>query len=124
MSVADSVRRTWERCGVMARALRHPRTPWYARAVGAVTLLYALSPVDLIPDFIPVLGHLDDLVLVPLGVWATFKLIPRDVWAECEAESARSGPLQLPQDWRGIVVVVLLWVLLLAAGLALVRLVL
>jgi uncharacterized membrane protein YkvA (DUF1232 family) len=106
----------------MARALGHPRTPWYARAVGAVTLLYALSPVDLIPDFIPVLGHLDDIVLVPLGIWVTFKLIPRDVWAECGAESARSGPAWLREVWRGVVPVAFVWLLLLAAGLALLRL--
>jgi uncharacterized membrane protein YkvA (DUF1232 family) len=48
--------------------LRHPQTPWYAKAVGGATLLYAVSPIDLIPDFIPVIGHLDDLLLVPLGL--------------------------------------------------------
>lgn len=85
--VADKVRRIGERCAVLARALKHPRTPWYAKAVGALTLLYALSPIDLIPDFIPVLGHLDDIVLVPLGIWATIKLIPREVWMECETPS-------------------------------------
>ena len=70
-------------CAVLARAVRHRRTPWHAKAVGGLTLLYALSPIDLIPDFIPVLGLLDDLVIVPLGIWATMKLIPREVWAEC-----------------------------------------
>ena len=63
--------------------LRHPQTPWYAKAVGGATLLYAVSPIDLIPDFIPVIGHLDDLLLVPLGLWLTYALIPEPVRQEC-----------------------------------------
>ena len=117
--VAESVRRTWERCAVLAMALRHSRTPWYARVLGALTLCYALSPIDLIPDFMPVVGYLDDLVLVPLGLWATIKLIPSDVWSECEAESARNGPTDHSKDWRGALLVILVWISLLAAGLAL-----
>lgn len=108
-----------ESCAVLARALRHPRTPWYARAVGAMTLLYALSPIDLIPDFIPLIGHLDDVILVPFGIWATVKLIPRDIWLECEAELARRGSAKLTADWRGAVLVGLIWLALLVPGLAL-----
>ena len=63
--------------------LRHPQTPWYAKAVGGATLLYAVSPIDLIPDFIPVIGYLDDLLLVPLGLWLTYALIPEPVRQEC-----------------------------------------
>ena len=63
--------------------LRHPQTPWYAKAVGGATLLYAVSPIDLIPDFIPVIGYLDDLLLVPLGLWLTCALIPESVRQEC-----------------------------------------
>ncbi|MBL8056706.1 MAG: DUF1232 domain-containing protein, partial [Anaerolineales bacterium] len=57
-------------------AARDPRTPWYARALAAGVAAYAFSPLDLIPDFIPVLGYLDDLVLVPLGIWLALRLIP------------------------------------------------
>ena len=121
---AAPIRRMWERCAVLARALQHPRCPWYARSVGAITLLYALSPIDLIPDFIPIVGHLDDLVLVPLGIWATVRLIPRDVWLECEAEVARAGFVKLAKDWRGVLIVALIWVVLLVAGVALLRLLL
>ncbi len=64
-------------------ALAHRRTPWYARLCIAGVLLYALSPVDLIPDFIPVLGYLDDLIVLPMGVWIAWKLIPPQVRAEC-----------------------------------------
>lgn len=70
-------------------ACRDPRTPWYAKALGAAVLAYALSPIDLIPDFIPVLGWLDDLILVPLGVLAVRALIPAGVLAECRERVLR-----------------------------------
>lgn len=63
-------------------AARDPRVPWYAKALGLVVAAYALSPIDLIPDFIPVIGYLDDLILLPLGIWFVVSLIPRDVMAE------------------------------------------
>jgi len=65
----------------------HPRTPLLAKALAVGLVGYALSPIDLIPDFIPVLGYLDDLIIVPLGVWMVFKLVPADVIAECRAEA-------------------------------------
>ena len=61
---------------------KDPRTPWYARAVLAATVGYAASPLDLIPDFIPVIGLLDDVVIVPSGFWLAKRLVPRDVWDE------------------------------------------
>lgn len=64
---------------------RDRRTPWYARAILWLTLAYALSPIDLIPDFIPVLGYLDDLILVPFGIWLALRMVPRHVRAEHEA---------------------------------------
>ena len=66
-------------------AARDPRVPWYAKALALVVAGYALSPIDLIPDFIPVLGYLDDVILVPLGIWAVVKLIPPQVMAEQRA---------------------------------------
>jgi len=114
--VAEALRRSWERCAVLALALRHPRTPWHARVVGGVTLAYALSPIDLIPDFIPVLGYLDDLVLVPLGIWVTMQLIPDDVWTECAAQMARDRNAALAKDWRGALLVGLVWLALLIGG--------
>lgn len=64
-------------------ALHNKRTPWYAKVVLFLVVSYALSPIDLIPDFIPVLGLLDDLLLLPLGITLGIKLIPKDVWEEC-----------------------------------------
>src|SRR5258708_36724728 len=66
-------------------AARDPRTPWYAKALAVCVAGYALSPIDLIPDFIPVLGYLDDIVIVPLGLLAVVKLIPPQVMAESRA---------------------------------------
>ena len=69
-------------------ASRDPRVPWYAKALAAVVAGYALSPIDLIPDFIPVLGYLDDVILVPAGIWLVIRLIPPDIMAEHRALAA------------------------------------
>jgi uncharacterized membrane protein YkvA (DUF1232 family) len=71
-------------------AARDPRVPWYAKAVAIAVAGYALSPIDLIPDFIPVLGYVDDLVIVPLGLWAAISLIPAEVLAEHRAIANRA----------------------------------
>ncbi len=76
-------------------AARDPRTPWYAKALGLAVAAYALSPIDLIPDFIPVLGCLDDLILVPAGLWLVVRLIPREVLDthRSAAEAAADRPV-------------------------------
>ena len=68
-------------------AWRHPAVPWYAKVLAIVVVGYALSPIDLIPDFVPILGYLDDLVLIPLGVMLVIRLIPEEVLAECRRQS-------------------------------------
>ena len=65
--------------------IRHPRTPFIAKALAVVLVAYAFSPIDLIPDFIPVLGYLDDVLILPAGIWLVLKLVPPDVLAECRA---------------------------------------
>ncbi len=89
-------------------AARHPGTPWYAKAVAALVVAYAFSPIDLIPDPIPVLGYLDDLVLLPLGFLLARRLVPADVWEECMAR-AREG-VDRPRSRAAAVVIVLLWI--------------
>jgi uncharacterized membrane protein YkvA (DUF1232 family) len=69
-------------------AYRDPRTPWYARAFSALVVAYLFSPIDLVPDFIPILGYLDDLVLVPLGISLAVKMIPPDVMADARKQAA------------------------------------
>ena len=91
-------------------ACRDPRTPWFAKLVGAAVVAYALSPLDLIPDVIPVLGYLDDLILVPAGIALTLRLIPPEVMAECRTR-ARVESEHLAKNWRAGGVIVALWVI-------------
>jgi uncharacterized membrane protein YkvA (DUF1232 family) len=92
-------------------AYRDPRVPWYARLVAAAVVAYALSPIDLIPDFVPILGYLDDLVLVPLGLALALRLVPPDLLAECRERAAVA--LQRPgkTSWLAASVIVALWLL-------------
>lgn len=108
--------KTWARAlkrelVAVALALRDPRTPWYARALGALVVAYAFSPIDLIPDFVPVLGLLDDLLLVPLGLWLVVRWIPAPVMdaARVEAEAREDGTK--PVSWAGALGVAAVWVL-------------
>jgi uncharacterized membrane protein YkvA (DUF1232 family) len=89
-------------------ALRHPRTPLAAKIVAGVVVAYALSPIDLIPDFIPVLGFLDDVILLPLGIALCLRLLPADVMAECR-ERARDS-LDRPRSYVAATVIVVLWI--------------
>ncbi len=100
-------------------ACRHPRTPWYARLVAAVIVAYAFSPIDLIPDFIPVLGYLDDLVLIPLGLALTIRLIPADVMDECRAQAAAVMAAGKPVNWVAGAVIIGIWLILAVAGIRL-----
>ena len=88
-------------------AARDPRVPWYAKAVAAAVAAYALSPIDLSPDFIPVLGYLDDLLIVPLGIIAAVRLIPEPVMSELREKAAQAHK---PTFKWGILVVVMTWV--------------
>lgn len=93
-------------------AYKDPRTPWYAKVVAGLVFAYALSPIDLVPDFVPVLGYLDDLVLVPLGITLALKLIPADVMAECRAQAQSSPWEQKRVSWLSGLVILTIWVLL------------
>ena len=90
-------------------AVRDPRVPWYAKAAAACVVAYALSPIDLIPDFIPVLGYLDDLVLLPLGVWLAIRLVPADVLSECRARA--DGVSARARSWVAGGVIIAIWLL-------------
>ncbi|UYY78887.1 YkvA family protein [Sphingomonas sp. R1] len=90
-------------------AIRDPRTPWAARIVGILVAAYALSPIDLIPDFIPVLGLVDDAILIPLGVWLFERLVPAEQFAEHRA--AAEAASHRPVSWGGIAIVLGLWAL-------------
>jgi uncharacterized membrane protein YkvA (DUF1232 family) len=94
-------------------ACKHPLTPWPARLLGALVVAYALSPVDLLPDWIPGLGYVDDLVLIPLGVSLMLRLIPPSVMEECRAEAARRIGELKPKLWAAGAVIVAVWVVIL-----------
>lgn len=97
---------------------KNPRTPWYAKALGLFVVAYALSPIDLIPDFIPVLGYVDDVLLLPTLIWLSVRLLPPEVLAECrqQADAWMQAKGTKPQSRFGAVFIVILWLL---AGLAL-----
>ena len=94
---------------VLWLAARHPDVPWPAKAVAAATVAYALSPIDLIPDFVPVLGYLDDLVIVPLGILLAMRMIPAPLLTELRAQAADTG--RLPRSKAGLAAIVILWLL-------------
>ena len=88
-------------------AARDPRVPWHVKLLALAVAGYALSPIDLIPDFIPVVGYLDDLVIVPLGVWLVITLIPAEIMVECRAKANTAA--SRPISRGGMVAIILLW---------------
>ena len=90
-------------------ASRDPRVPWHAKILAVAVAAYALSPIDLIPDFIPVVGYLDDLVIVPLGIWLVVSLIPDEVMAECRARADEVG--QRPVSRAGMIAIIVVWII-------------
>ena len=99
-------------------AYRDPRVPWYARVVAGVVVAYAFSPIDLIPDFIPVLGYLDDLLLVPLGIALAIRLIPPTVLAESRAAATERMADGKPTNRVMAALIVTLWLALAVLGAA------
>jgi uncharacterized membrane protein YkvA (DUF1232 family) len=95
-------------------AYKDARTPWYARLFAALVVGYAFSPIDLIPDPIPVLGYLDDLVLVPLGVALALKMIPPQVIAESREEARRVMSEGRPTNWVAAAVIIAIWLVMAA----------
>src|SRR5919202_2664748 len=93
-------------------ACKDPRVPWYARVFAGFVISYAFSPIDLIPDVIPILGYLDDLVLVPLGIILVLKMIPPAVLAECRQKAEAAMGEGKPTNWIAAGVIVAIWLLL------------
>ncbi|MGQ0578514.1 MAG: YkvA family protein [Betaproteobacteria bacterium] len=99
-------------------AYRDPRTPWYAKVLTMLIVAYALSPIDLIPDFIPVLGYLDELILLPAGIYLALKLVPAQVLADARARAQfwAESRERKPRNWIAAAVIVLVWVAILWAA--------
>src|SRR5229473_2779857 len=93
-------------------ASRDPRVPWYAKILAAIVAGYALSPIDLIPDFIPLLGYADDLIIVPLGIWLAVSLIPQEVMTEYRIKADQA---ERPRSTMAAVAIVAIWIVALVA---------
>ncbi len=91
-------------------AARDPRVPWYAKMAAGAVAAYALSPIDIIPDFIPVFGYLDDLIIVPLGILMVVRLVPEDLMSEFREEAARREGK--PKSLGGLLAMVVIWLAL------------
>lgn len=89
-------------------ASRDPRVPWHAKALAIAVAAYALSPIDLIPDFVPVVGYLDELLILPLAIWLVVRLIPAEVMVECRARATEAG--QRPTSRAGMAAIIGLWI--------------
>jgi uncharacterized membrane protein YkvA (DUF1232 family) len=90
-------------------ASKHPRTPWYAKAFAVLVVGYALSPIDLIPDFIPVMGYVDDLIIVPAGITLLIKMIPKEVLEECREKARFQSISKKRKNWAAAIIIVLIW---------------
>ena len=95
-------------------ALKDKKTPWYARLFAALTVAYALSPIDFIPDFIPILGYLDDLIILPALVALTVKFIPKDIFDEYRRQAQDMWQDGKPKRWYYAVPIILVWALIIA----------
>jgi len=95
-------------------ALKRKETPWYAKVTAAIVVIYALSPIDLIPDFIPILGYLDDVILLPALIALTLKLIPPSVFTECQMQSEGMWKNGKPEKWYYAIPFVMIWVAVIA----------
>ena len=90
-------------------AYKDPKTPWYAKVVVAGIVAYALSPIDLIPDFIPVLGLLDDFILIPVGITIAIKMIPAEVLRECRRKAEKRIKEPMPKKWLAGIIILCIW---------------
>jgi len=102
-------------------AAKDPRTPWYAKVVAICTVAYMLSPIDLIPDFIPILGYLDDVIIVPAGVALAIRLIPAEVLEEARENAKQAQGPERSVGYVGLTIIVLVWMVILIGILRLIR---
>lgn len=97
---------------ILYLAYKHKLTPWYAKILAIITVGYALSPIDLIPDFIPIIGFLDDAILLPVLIWLSLKLIPKKVIEICKEESKNVFKEGKPKSYVTSAFIILLWVII------------
>ena len=110
MHLKQAARRLKKETYAVYLASTDQRVPRYARILAGLTVAYAFSPIDLIPDFIPVLGYLDDLIIVPLGIWLVLKMIPPQVLAECREKAAAEIERGKPINRAAAAVIIAIWI--------------
>jgi len=106
---------------VIYLAARDPRTPWYAKTIAFLTIAYAFSPIDLIPDFIPILGYLDDLIIVPAGIALAIRLIPAEVLDDAREKVKQAQGPERSVGYVGLTIIVIVWIVALIGVLRLIR---
>ena len=112
MKWKEQARRLHDEVYILYLSFRDRRTPWYARVFIVAVVAYALSPIDLIPDFIPVLGYVDDLIIVPAGVYLALKMIPAEIREELR-QKAKNSKISFKARWAAAAVIVVFWALVL-----------
>lgn len=108
-SIKGMAKRIKRDLGALYLANKRSDVPIYAKIISILVVGYALSPIDLIPDFIPVLGYADDLILVPLGIYLVIKLIPRDVLEECRQQAENIFSKGKPKNWIAGTIIIFIW---------------
>ena len=114
MSLKDRAKRLKSDIPALFLALKDKKTPWYAKVFAAITVAYALSPIDLVPDFIPVLGYLDDVILLPALAALTVKCIPKEVFEKCRAQAQGMWENGKPKKWYYAIPIALIWLTVIA----------
>ena len=112
MSIKEKVKQLKNDVPAVFLALKDKKTPWYAKLFAALTVAYALSPIDFIPDFIPLLGYLDDLIILPLLVALTITFIPKDVFDEYRKQAKDMWQDGKPKRWYYAIPIILVWALI------------
>jgi uncharacterized membrane protein YkvA (DUF1232 family) len=95
-------------------AYRHEAVKWYVKAFLLLLLVYSISPIDLIPDFIPIFGLLDELILIPLGIIIAMKIIPPNIWEECREKAEKGVSINNKYKKTGAALIVLIWIIVLS----------
>ncbi|MBP3040499.1 DUF1232 domain-containing protein [Bacillaceae bacterium Marseille-Q3522] len=111
--IKNWAKKTKKQIYVLFLAYKDKRVPWYARIFAACVVAYAFSPIDLIPDFIPILGYLDDVVIIPLGILLALKMLPDNVMTECTQKAEEVLKNGKPKNWTAGIIIIFLWCLIL-----------
>jgi uncharacterized membrane protein YkvA (DUF1232 family) len=114
MSLKEKAREIIRNIAALFIALKKKETPWYAKIVAGITVGYALSPIDLVPDFIPVLGYLDDLIILPLLAALAIRLIPEEIMEACRIEAKGLWKDGKPKKWYYAIPIMIFWIVMVA----------